>query len=183
MDACFGSDRNRPIRQPRRALMAIGNFQPSPLDGRQETTGPVRTVPAFARSVCVAGQFQIQNPGWRVRGSAIYTWISYCARYVSDVTGVVQTGQSTWIIIKLESHQVQNLPKASLLTVDLGGSDHWLFLSDTAAMFRDLAICAKYESTPPCPVLVSSCCKICSSQDRSRVLTAAASASTQSSAP
>jgi hypothetical protein len=24
--------------------------------------------------------------------------------------------------------------------VDLGGSDHWLFLSDTAAMLRDLAI-------------------------------------------
>src|SRR6516225_9577820 len=100
------------------------------------------------RSVCVAGQFQISNPGWRVRDSAIYTWISYCARYVSDVTGVVQTGQSTWIIIKLESHQVQNLPKASLLTVAFGGSDHWLFLSDTAAMLRDLTIGAKYESDP-----------------------------------
>ena len=110
--------------------MAIGNFQPSPLDGRQETTGPVRTVPAFARSVCVAGQFQIPNPGWRVRDSAIYTWISYCARYVSDVTGVVETRHGTWIIIKLES------------------SDHWLFLSDTAAMLRDLTICAKYESDP-----------------------------------
>ena len=60
----------------------------------------------------------------------------------------VQTGQSTWIIIKLESHQVQNLPKASLLTVAFGGSDHWLFLSDTAAMLRDLTICAKYESDP-----------------------------------
>ena len=93
-------------------------------------------------------RWAIPNPGWRVRGSAIYTWISYCARYVSDVTGVVQTGQTTWIIIKLESHQVQNLPKASLLTVDLGGSDHLLSLSDTAAMLRDLTIGAKYESDP-----------------------------------
>jgi hypothetical protein len=60
----------------------------------------------------------------------------------------VQAAQSTWIIIKLEGHQAQNLPKASLLMVDLGGSDHLLSLSDTAAMLRDLTICAKYESDP-----------------------------------
>src|SRR6516225_2780700 len=39
MDACFGSDRNRPIRQPRRALMAIGNFQPSPLERSSRNDG------------------------------------------------------------------------------------------------------------------------------------------------
>jgi len=85
-----------------------------------------------------AGEYAAQLS---IHGSAIEPATS------TDVTGVVQAAQSIWIIIKLEGHQAQNLPKASLLTVDLGGSDHLLSLS-AAAMLRDLTIGAKYESDP-----------------------------------
>ena len=67
---------------------------------------------------------------------------------VTNVSGTVRDGDSNWISIKLQNHQIQNLPKAALITINLAGKDHLLFLSDTAAMLRDLATCEKYETDP-----------------------------------
>ena len=64
------------------------------------------------------------------------------------MNAVVQPGENNWVYVKLENHQIQNLPKAALLTINLAGNNHLLFLGDTAAMFRDLILCTKYQSDP-----------------------------------
>lgn len=64
------------------------------------------------------------------------------------VNGIVEGGKNSFINIRLEDHQINNLPKASLLKLTLAGKDHLLFLDDTASMMRDLILCAKYDSDP-----------------------------------
>lgn len=63
-------------------------------------------------------------------------------------SGVVETGKENRVTIKFRDHQIRNFPKAALLTVNLAGKNHLLFLSDTESMLRDLATCGKYDSDP-----------------------------------
>ena len=67
---------------------------------------------------------------------------------VRSTTGVVEEGRPNWIVLKLQDHQIKNLPKASLLVISLGSKDHLLFLDDTLSMMRDLDLCAKHKSDP-----------------------------------
>jgi hypothetical protein len=64
------------------------------------------------------------------------------------VNGTVEAEKTSSISIRLEDHQINNLPKASMLKLTLAGKDHLLFLDDTASMMRDLMLCEKYDSDP-----------------------------------
>ena len=91
------------------------------------------------------------NPQFQIPAGEYPIELSLNGSTVTDRTNMnatVKAGEGNWITVKLEVHQIQNLPKAALVTIDLAGKNHLLFLSDTAAMFRDLELCSKYQSDP-----------------------------------
>ena len=180
--------------------MAIGNFQPSPLDGRQETTGPVLRLRmdlmvtfSYCTSVRPECMCRWAIPNSKSRLESMRLSYLYMDQLLCPLRQRCPWCCTNWAE-HLDRHQARkpsSTKPSEGFTAD-GGS--W-GQRPLAVPFRygrdaprsgDLAIWRSARNTnrpPPCPVLVSSCCKICSSQDRSRVLTAAASASTQSSAP
>lgn len=65
-----------------------------------------------------------------------------------DMTGFVNSERSDQFTIKLQSRQIQDLPKAATISFNLAGKSHLIFPGDMAAVMRDLGLCEKFGSDP-----------------------------------